>query len=67
MNLKPIEELLRHTYQESEYPALKEQMQHWSKKSPLDGMQLLDATPVYRNTLLKYLALIAAGAQLSGY
>ena len=65
MNLKPIEELLRHTYQDSEYPALKEQMQHWSKKSPLDGMQLLDATPVYRNTLLKYLALIAAGAQLT--
>lgn len=65
MNLKPIEELLRHTYQESEYPALKEQMQHWSKESPLDGIQLLDATPVYRNTLLKYLALIAAGVQLT--
>lgn len=65
MNLKPIEELLRNTYQESEYPALKEQMTRWSKESPLEGIRLLDATPVYRNTLLKYLALIAAGAQLT--
>lgn len=65
MNLKPIEELLWHTYQEAEYPALKEQMIRWAKECPLVGMQLLDATPVYRNTLLKYLALIAAGAQLT--
>lgn len=65
MNLKPIEELLWHTYQEAEYPALKEQMICWAKECPLVGMQLLDATPVYRNTLLKYLALIAAGAQLT--
>ena len=65
MNLKPIEELLRRAYQEAEYPALKEQMIRWAKNCPLTGMQLLDATPVYRNTLLKYLALIAAGAQLT--
>lgn len=65
MDLKPIEELLRRTYQEAEYPALKEQMICWAKDCPLTGMKLLDATPVYRNTLLKYLALIAAGTQLT--
>ncbi|MGI6219462.1 MAG: hypothetical protein ACOYJE_06320 [Bacteroidaceae bacterium] len=65
MNLKPIEELLRRTYEEAEYPALKEQMTRWAKERPLAGMHVLDATPVYRNTLLKYLALMAAGAQLT--
>lgn len=65
MNLKPIKDLLSHTYQEAEYPALDEQMAHWAKHCPLEGLQLLDATPVYRNTLLKHLALMAAGAQLT--
>lgn len=65
MNLKPIEELLLHTYGEEEYPALKEQTECWVKERPLEGVKLLDATPVYRNTMLKYLSLIAAGANLT--
>lgn len=65
MNLKPVEELLRHTYLTAEYPALDEQITRWAKERPLAGMRLLDATPVYRNTLLKHLALMAAGAQLT--
>lgn len=65
MNLKPIEKLLRQTYEEAEYPALKEQMTRWTQEKPLAEMRVLDATPVYRNTLLKHLALIAAGARLT--
>ena len=65
MNLEKIEKLIRHAYQENEYPALKEQMTRWAEERTLEGIQLLDATPVYRNTLLKHLALIASGAQLT--
>lgn len=65
MNLEPIKKLLQHTYQTNEYPALLKQMTQWSEERPLDGIRLLDATPVYRNTLLKHLALINAGAQLT--
>lgn len=65
MNLEKIEKLIRHAYQENEYPALKEQMTCWAEERPLEEIQLLDATPVYRNTLLKHLALIASGVQLT--
>lgn len=65
MNLKPIDELLLRTYEEAEHPALSEQRARWQKERPLEGLRLLDATPVYCNTLLKYQALLAAGAQLT--
>ncbi len=65
MDLEPIKELLRQTYREIEYPALKEQAACWEKERPLEGIRVLDATPVYRNTLLKHLSLIAAGAELT--
>lgn len=65
MNLEPIKKLIQQTYQETEYPALNEQTMHWAEERPLEEIQLLDATPVYRNTLLKHLALIASGAQLT--
>lgn len=58
MNLEQIKNLLRHPYQENDYPALKEQMTCWAEERPLEGIQLPDATPVYRNTLLKHLALM---------
>ena len=35
------------------------------RRRPLSGFSVLDATPVFRNTLLKYRALLAAGAELS--
>lgn len=54
-------------YKESEYPALAWQARVWSSQSsrPLAGIKILDATPVFRNTVLKYATLIAAGTDLT--
>ncbi len=54
-------------YKESEYPALAWQARVWSSQSsrPLAGIKILDATPVFRNTVLKYATLVAAGADLT--
>ncbi len=55
-------------YPVSEYPALAEQMRAWRDTQPLAGLRILDATPVFRNTTLKHLALLLAGADLTvGY
>lgn len=51
-------------YKESEYPALAEQRREWSVTKPFKGVRVLDNTPVFRNTLLKYEALLAGGAEL---
>lgn len=52
-------------YDKSEYPAMARDMALWSEDRPLAGIRILDATPVYRNTLIKYGALTAAGAELT--
>ncbi len=52
-------------YTANEYPALTHQRQEWSSTRPLEGLRILDATPVFRNTVLKYEALVAAGASLT--
>lgn len=52
-------------YQPEEYPACHHQAEAWAESVPLKGLSVLDATPVYRNTLVKYRALVAAGAKLS--
>ena len=52
-------------YKPVEYPALFDQMETWSKTKPLKGLRVLDASPIFRNTLVKYDALLAAGASLS--
>lgn len=49
----------------SEYPALHEQAQLWRQTRPLEGLRVLDATPAYGNTLPKYAALQAGGAQVT--
>lgn len=59
-------DLLRH-YRPQDFPALHAQMRAWRQSRPLAGKSVLDATPIFRNTLCKYLALLAAGAQLSVY
>lgn len=61
---KRILDDLSSCYAPQEYPALLAQYSEWSVTRPLAGMRLLDATPVYRNTCLKYAALLAAGASL---
>lgn len=48
-----------------EYPALAAQADTWMVDRPLAGMRVLDATPVYANTMVKYAALLAGGAQVT--
>ncbi|MCD7798403.1 MAG: hypothetical protein LUG84_03205 [Akkermansiaceae bacterium] len=64
----PVERLHRHLslyYDDRDWPALQEQARTWARTRPLEGLRILDATPVYRNTLAKYMPLLAAGARLS--
>ena len=65
MKLDPIIDLIHQHYRPEEYPALHAQIELWRKTRPLAGLHLLDATPLYRNTLVKHLALLAAGADLA--
>ncbi|MBR2438738.1 MAG: hypothetical protein IKB25_00970 [Lentisphaeria bacterium] len=66
--LDEISEFLKGRYQISEYPALHYQFEKWHAGKPFSGKKLLDGTPVFANTLLKYAALIAGGADLTiGY
>ena len=61
------EELLK-VYRLEEFPALAEQIRRWRETRPLAGRTVFDATPVFRNTMVKYVALLAAGAELTvGY
>ena len=60
-----LEEVLYSRYDKNEFPALLEQINLWREEKPLDGIKILDATPVFFNTGLKYLALLSAGADLT--
>lgn len=62
--LKAVDLLIASTYREDEYPVSLYQTREWKKTLPLKGLTLLDATPVFRNTLVKHRSLIAAGAEL---
>ncbi len=59
-----LESILAQRYDPDEYPVLLDQMAAWTVQKPFSGLRLLDATPVFINTLLKHLALIKAGATL---
>lgn len=57
-------EIVNDAYEEREYPALLALTREWEQTRPFDGLRVLVATPVFRNTLLEYRALIAGGADL---
>lgn len=59
-----IRDYLEQFYRPEEWPTLRWQAEEWSKSRPLDGLRVLDGTPIYRNTLGKYMALLAAGAEV---
>lgn len=65
MNSDPVGEYLRRFYPENEFPALERQYRRWRETRPLAGVRVLDATPLFRNTLAKHRALLAAGARLT--
>ncbi len=52
-------------YRPEEYPALEEQRRGWRETRPFAGVRIFDATPVFRNTMVKYLALLSGGADLT--
>lgn len=60
-----IVELLSEKYSDREYPACRWLAEKWAETLPLKALKILDATPVYFNTLAKYLPLLAAGAELT--
>ncbi len=59
-----IKDYLLPSYPEQEWPCLQKQAEEWSQTRPLEGLRILDATPLYRNTLGKFMPLLAAGAEL---
>ncbi len=56
---------LQQFYALNEFPALYEQYLTWKKTRPFAGCHILEATPLFRNTLAKYLPLLAGGATLT--
>lgn len=62
--MQKIFRLLESVYRKTDCPALDFQRETWEKTRPLDGQTVIDASPIFRNTLVKYRALIAAGAKL---
>lgn len=60
-----FDEIIDDSYEVSEYPALAGLTQEWAETRPFAGLRVLAATPVFRNTLVQYRALLAGGAELS--
>lgn len=63
--MKKIDEILAAAYTEKDFPAAAYQTRLWAKTRPLEGLRVIEASPIFRNTMTKYRALIAAGAQLT--
>ena len=63
-NFSKIDNLLAATYRDDEFPVCYSQTKEWSKSRPFENLTILDATPIFRNTLVKHRALVAAGARL---
>jgi len=52
-------------YAPRDYPALAAELEKWRGSKPFAGKKFLDATPPYTNTMVKYLPLLAGGAELA--
>lgn len=63
--MKTLEQLIQSHYRPDEYPSLADQAARWNAEKPLAGLSVLDATPVFRNTVSKYIPLLRAGARLT--
>jgi len=62
--LSILSSVLDENYLPNEYPALAALEAEWTVKRPFDGLRVLVATPIYRNTMTQYRALLAGGAEL---
>lgn len=66
--LTRLEAFLTPIYAPDAYPALAMQRMTFEKTRPFEGLRILDASPLFRNTLMKYIPLLAGGADLTvGY
>ncbi|MBQ6705542.1 MAG: hypothetical protein IJN19_06040 [Opitutales bacterium] len=63
-SMKKINEILAAAYTEQDFPAAFHQTKLWAKTRPLEGLTVIEASPIFRNTMTKYRALVAAGARL---
>ena len=59
-----FDEIVNDAYEKREYPALLALTREWAQVRPFEGLRVLAATPVFRNTLLQYRALLAGGDDL---
>ena len=65
MDLQSIlSSVLDDVYHKNEYPALAALESEWTYTRPFHGLRVLVATPIYRNTMTEYRALLAGGATL---
>ena len=64
MSLPALLERVHALYKPCEYSASFYQANLWRQSRPLEGLTVLDATPVFDNTFTKYISLLEAGANL---
>ena len=64
MLLKDLKTRIRNAYADNEYPVGHFQAESWAQSRPLSGLRILDATPIFQNTISKYISLLEAGADL---
>ena len=57
-------EVINEAYDPREYPALSLLADYWISLRPFEGVKVLVATPIFRNTLVQYQALLAGSADL---
>lgn len=60
-----LAELVSTKYPPAQYPAVHAQITTWRQERPLAGVRILDCTPLFSNTLAKFLPLQVAGAKLT--
>ena len=63
--ISSISSIVDSVYEPVEYPALNMLMQEWKCTVPFAGLRVLVGTPIFRNTMLEYKALLLGGADLS--
>ncbi|MDO5471474.1 MAG: hypothetical protein Q4F38_09265 [Akkermansia sp.] len=63
-NAQRIKDYLLGFYPPEEWPTLLQQADDWAVTQPLAGLRVLDASPLFRNSLGKFMALLAAGAEV---
>lgn len=60
-----LEAFIARRYRPAEHPALDGQLARFSASRPFAGRRILDCTPLFANTLAKFIPLVAGGAELS--